>query len=290
MQGFGLGRPWRAHWVVAWGIVCALLLSAGPPAQAEEAIDPTALSDAYRLEALFEAIAHEGRDTADAIGADILEGQGGAVWARAIDDIYDPARLHERFLGLLVRDLVGREHAYAAAMAFARSPAGARVIDAEVDTRAELRVPSAEREMQARLDQARAADSPDLAFVRERIRVNNLIEQNVSLGLNGSLAYFRGFMSAAPSGMGLNGEHMQADVWAQEDDIRQETVDWLEGYFLLSYATLNGAERAELMAHAASTEGDAFNTAMFRAYEVTFTEVSQALGVAVGRVLQMRDL
>lgn len=285
----------RDEWVrrgifAAWGLAWALLLLAATQARAGGAVNPSALSEAYRLPALFDAIAHEGRDAADAIAQDVLQGQGGAAWARAIDDIYDPERLHDRFLGLLSAELQRRAAVYEAAMAFARSPAGAAVIEAEVRIRAELREPGAERDMEAQLERARGIESPALAFVRERIGANNLIEQNVSIGLNGSLAYFSGFMAAAPPGMGLSEGQIAAEVWAQEEDIRAETVDWLEGYLLRAYATLSDGARAALMAHARSAEGDAFNTAMFRAYEVTFAELSEALGIAVGRALQMREL
>ncbi|NYS25817.1 hypothetical protein HUK65_12525 [Rhodobacteraceae bacterium 2376] len=267
-----------------------LLLMAASMARSDERLDIEALSSAYRLPALFEAIALEGRDAADAISEEVLQGQGGASWRRAIDDLYDPDRMLERFLGVLHADLEDRAEVHLAAMEFALRPEGAAVITTELRVRVELRAEGAEQAMQAALEQARRNESADLAFVRERIRVNNLIEQNVSLGLNGSLAYFSGFMAAAPPGMGLSEGQIAAEVWGQEEEIRAETVDWLEGYLLRAYSTLSDEARAALMAHARSAEGDAFNTAMFRAYEVTFAELSEALGSAVGRALQMREL
>ena len=125
--------------------------------------------------------------------------------------------------------------------------------------------------------------------MRDRIAVNDLIELNVSLGLNTSLAYYTGMVDAGWRA-GMGGADLLTLVWAQEQAIRDDVTDWAESYFLLAYQPLNAEEMQAYIDHAASPDGDAFNRAMFRAFDAVFGDISHRLGAAMAAQMQQDTL
>lgn len=280
-------------WAPRWGAALALAVAAAltpPQASAEPAFDQVALTEAYQLEALFEIVAQEGRDDAADIGADVIGDDASAAWERAMARLYDPERLLEVFLSELDREATRQANAFDAAIAFARSAPGAQMVQLEVDARAAMLDPDIEQMARDRLAEARSEDEPTLEFVDARIDANDLIESNVSLGLNSALSYFVGFAQTAPDALQPQADRMMSDVWQTEGAIRAEITDWLRAYFLLAYAPLDADARDAVLEHAASPEGVAFNTAMFNAFDRLFSGLSQALGAEVGRALASSDL
>ncbi|MCC5983943.1 MAG: hypothetical protein JJU42_06225 [Rhodobacteraceae bacterium] len=288
MSGIRAMAPWRGSVVGLMMLVAAAVMPVR--AVAEPAFDPVELSDAYQLEALFEIVAQEGRDDAADIGAEVAGPEGRAGWERTMARLYDPARLLEVFLSELEQEFPRQPEAFDAAIAFARTTPGAQMVQLEIDARAAMLDADIEQMARERLGEARAADARTLAFVDARIEANDLIEGNVSLGLNSALAYFVGFAQTAPDALQPEAGRMMADVWQQEGAIRAEITDWLRAYFLLAYAPLDDDARAAVLDHAASPEGVAFNTAMFNAFDRLFSGLSRALGAEVGRALAASDL
>lgn len=250
------------------------------------------LSEAYLLPELFEVMAEEGRLAATEDPAVPEDAVGREGWERMIANIYDTDRIHKEFLSALQEGLDADVRA--SAIAFARSDIGRRVLQLEVSARRALLSKAIDATARQALKQAR--DAPEdsahgraLAAVRDRIAVNDLIELNVSLGLNTSLAYYNG-MAEAGWMAGMAGADLLALVWAQEDAIRSDVTDWAESYFLMAYQPLTDTEMAEYIAHAASPEGDAFNRAMFRAFDIVFVDISGRVGAAIARLMQQDTL
>ena len=283
--------------MMAWTRRCGALLAVvgaglcvAAGAAAQSAFDPVRLSDAYRLEVLFGIVAQEGRADAAGIVEDVIGQDPGGEWDRAMARLYDPGRLLEVFLTELDRELPGQPEVFDAAIAFALSAPGAQMVQLEIDARAAMLDPDIETMARERLAEARPEDAATLDFVDARIAANDLIEGNVSLGLNSTLAYYIGLARSAPGPMRPDAAGMLADVWQQEDAIRAEITDWLRAFFLMAYAPLDDAARAAVLDHAASPEGIGFNSAMFNAFDRMFTGLSQALGTEVGRALAISDL
>ncbi len=268
----------------------AVLLALVGSARADVGPGMATLSEAYMLDELFAIIAEEGRDNAATIHSEVLDHAAGDAWDRAVRRLYDPARLHTVFLGELTQELATQPQVIDAALAFADAPAGRQLIQLEIEVRAAMLDDDIDAAARDRLAMARDEDADTLGFVRERIAVHDLVEMNVSLGLNSALAYFTGFNDTAPGSMRLDAGRIMGDVWQQEPAIRAEVGEWLEAYFLLAYSPLSEDARAEAMVHFEASEGAAFNTAMFNAFDRVFAQVSAALGAEVGRVLAMRDI
>lgn len=265
---------------------------AGLVAAASSGARADTLSDAYLLPELFEVMAEEGRLAAEEDPAVPEDAAGRAGWERMIANIYNADRMHREFLTTLQEALDAEVRA--SALAFAQSDVGRKVLKLEVSARRALLSDAIDATAREALEQARnapegSAQGRALAAVRDRIAANDLIELNVSLGLNTSLAYYNG-MAEAGWMAGMAGADLLALVWAQEDAIREDVTDWAESYFLMAYQPLTDTEMAEYMTHAASPEGDAFNRAMFRAFDKVFVDISRRVGAAIAQLMQQDTL
>ena len=272
--------------VAFWGVMSAALVLPTHGSRAES------LSEAYLLPELFDIMAEEGRVAALGDPAVPQDAAGRAGWERVINSIYDAERMHDDFTTSLVATLTPEIRSDA--LRFAQSDLGRRVLQLEVSARRALL--SDEIDDNARLALAAARDAPArspranaLFRVRERIAVNDLIELNVSLGLNTSLAYYRGMVDAGWMA-GMVGADLLTLVWAQEQAIRDDVTDWAEAYFLLAYQPLSAEEMQAYVDYAASLEGDTFNRAMFRAFDTVFVDISRRVGAAMAAYMQQDTL
>ena len=252
------------------------------------------LSEAYLLPELFEIMSDESIAAIGAEGASPLSDTELAEWRAELATIYDPQRMHSRFLTELDAALASRPDVTADALDFAASDLGRRVLRLEVSARTALLEPEIDDAARSALMHARharpdARDARMLALVRERIAANDLIELNVSLGLNTSYAYYSGMLAEGATS-GLGAQDLLALVQAQEEDIRQDIIDWIESYFLMAYQPLSEEEMRAYIAHAASPRGDAFNRAMFRAFDAVFVALSHQVGRALGRRMMAEEL
>lgn len=250
------------------------------------------ISESYLLPELFDIMAEEGRDATLNDPAVPHTGTGRAGWEMEVARIYDPDRMHDAFATALDDGL--DPDVRAEALAFAQSDLGRRVLQLEVSARRALLTQEIDDTAQADLERARSApvDSAQgraLELVRDRIAANDLIDLNVSLGLNTSLAYYTG-MAEAGWMAGMAGADMLALVWAQEDAIRSDVTDWAEAYFLFAYQPLTSEEMAAYLEHARSPAGHAFNRAMFRAFDTVFVDISRRVGAAMARRMMQDTL
>lgn len=272
--------------VVVWGFMAAMF--AAPP----QALRAESLSEAYLLPELFNIMAEEGRATALNDPAIPQDAAGRAGWEAAVNRIYDPDRMHDDFASALADAVTPETRAHA--LRFARSALGRRVLQLEVSARRALLSAAIDDNARLALEAARKAPegSPTanaLARVRTRIAVNDLVDLNVSLGLNTSLAYYTGMVDAGWRA-GMGGADLLTLVWAQEQAIRDDVTDWAESYFLLAYQPLSPDAMQAYVDHAASAEGDAFNRAMFRAFDSVFSDISRRLGAAMAAQMQQDTL
>lgn len=269
-------------------VIAALALMPLRPAAAED------LSQAYLLPDLFEIMAEEGRHSALEDGSATLQGRALAELNRAIEAIYDPARMHDAFVAVLTAELEAAPDVVEDALEFARSPLGQEILQLEISARRALLDDEVDEIARLALAEARgprapAAKSARLEMVRARVDANDLVELNVSLGLNSSLAYYSGLMSGnAPNAVGP--EDLLQMVWMQEPAIRAEIEDWVESYFLLSYQPLSDEDLQAYIDYVSTPLAQSFNRAMFRAFDVVFSDISLAVGTVMGRGLMSEEL
>ncbi|MDD7970231.1 hypothetical protein [Roseinatronobacter alkalisoli] len=269
-------------------LLCVLMLvSSVRLAQAQD------LSEAFLLPELFQIMAAEGRA---AIGQDSAAPVSDAeldLWRAELDEIYDADRMHVDFVAALDAALESKPGIRADAIDFATTELGQRILRLEISARDALLQDEIDDVARLALLEARSASQKGadnrLALVRARIRANDLVELNVSLGMNTSYAYYRG-MLAENTAIGLNAEDMLNMVQALEPSIRNDVTDWIESYFLMAYQPLSDDELQAYIAYSASPEGDAFNRAMFQAFDAVFVGLSHRVGRALGRIMNSESL
>lgn len=252
------------------------------------------LSELYLFDELFPIMAAEGIASSGDEMATPLDPADLGSWRQTLATIYNATAMEAAFSDALDRALENRAEVARDAAEFAQTELGARVLQLEVTARAALLDDAIDDMARQVLDEARTAPESSelaqrLAMIRERVDVNNLVELNVSLGLNTSYAYYTGMLSETDV-PGLSPQDVLSLVWAQEEDIRADVIDWIESYFLLAYQPLSDDDLRAYIDWSASPLGDAFNQAMFSAFDAVFVDISGRVGAALGRALSGQAL
>ena len=252
------------------------------------------LSDAYLLPDLFQIMADEGIKSLTTEGGTLLSGFELTEWTAHLPRLYDPQRMQATFMQVLEQQLAAEPDLRAHALDFARSDLGQRILQLEITARRALLSDEIDAMARDFLTDARDA-APDatiarrLEDVRQRIAANDLIELNVSLGLNTSYAYYMGMLDEGATA-GMTEPILLQLVWGQEPAIREDVTDWIESYFLLAYQPLSDDDLQKYIAYSQSPQGDAFNRAMFAAFDAVFVSLSREVGRALGQRLNAEPL
>ena len=73
-------------------------------------------------------------------------------------------------------------------------------------------------------------------------------------------------------------------MWSQQEEIRQDTLGWLNAYLLMSYQPVPLDALEQYLDYAASPEGRALNAALFDGFEVVYSDISYGLGRAISLI------
>lgn len=272
---------------------------AAPPGAVQQVLPGTGLAQtAPELRALFSAMglydvfdimSAEGRDAAPNLEDDLFAGQGGGAWIAAVASIYAADRLIADFEAAVPRAGFTPE-TMTALTAFFDSDLGARIVAGEVAARRAFLDPQI-KDAATELARERAAQNdPRLALLTEFITVNDLVDRNVTGALNSNFAFYSGLSQAGAFTDEIPEELMLAEVWAQEAEIRSDTLEWLFAYQLLAYEGLSDEEMRAYIALSQSPAGQTLNSALFAAFDVMFEAVSRDLGRAAAGFVAGQDL
>jgi len=273
--------------VAALGVVLSLA-ALSLPARAQAQIDRVV--EAMRLDEVVAIMRDEGVDYGRSLDADLLANRGGTAWEAAVERIYDESAMLRTFSRALDAELAGQDALIDSAIAFATSDLGREVIGLEISARQAM--------LSDDIDEAaRAASAAQLAQGGARVElldrfiaVNDLMEQNVAGALNANLAFYFAFVDAGGLGYDITADQILSDVRGQEETVRTETREWLYAFLGLAYSPLSDEALQAYIDMTASPEGRALNRALFAAYDVMFTQMSQDLGAAAGARLIAQDL
>ncbi len=120
------------------------------------------------------------------------------------------------------------------------------------------------------------------------VDANDLIEANVAGALNASYNFYTGL--AEGGALEMSESEILSDVWAQEEETRQDTREWLYGYLLLAYGPLSDDELAGYIDLSASRAGNLMNRALFAGFNAMYDDISRQLGQASAHQLQAQEL
>lgn len=266
-------------------------LFAGAPARAEAAHEAAQrLADTLQIAPILEVMRDEGLDYARTMQDDMLGGQGGERWQAVVGLIYDLSRMRARFDEVFLREMAADPAATAAAQAFFEAEPGRTIIRLEVEARRAMLEEAAEDAAKVTAQDMAEARDPRLDQIRRLIEANDLVESNVMGALNANLSFYRGMASVGGFAEGMTEEDMLADVWAQEEDVRKETTDWLIPYLALAYAPVSDSDLEAYIAFSETPAGGKLNAALFAAFDALFVDLSQDLGAAAARQMQGQDI
>jgi hypothetical protein len=276
--------------------LCAALVALPLAASAQSAA-PTGseaqisrLSDVLRMDDVIDIMRQEGITYGRQLQEEMLEGRGGPTWDRAVDLIYDPATLRQRFDSVLEAGLADAPEAVTQIESFFLSDLGQEILTLEIEARRSLLDDAVEDAARARVeDMAQDAD-PRLDALERFAEVNDLTEANVSGALNSNLAFFQGLAEQGALRDEMTEEQMLRDVWAQEADIREETLQWLFPYLALAYGPLTDEELESYIQFSMSEAGQSLNNALFAAFDAVFASISRDLGRAAARQMMGDDI
>jgi hypothetical protein len=277
-------------------LVCVLLclpLSAGEALWAETPVQSAVVADfaeSLRIDEVLAVMQAEGLDSGADLAVDMFGAPGGAEWQATLTRIYDPAAMRARF-DLALAEAAGAEsETLAASLAFFGSELGQRIVGLEIEARRALLDPAAEDAANAAWATLQDQDAQRVTQLEQFAQVNDLIESNVMGALNANLAYYRAMSNAGAFGDKVPEDQMLAEVWAQEADLRSETVDWLFPYLVLAYNPLSTDDLQAYLDFSASPAGRRANGMIFAAFDAVFVAISVDLGRAVALQMTGRDI
>jgi len=230
-------------------------------------------------------------------GADLEEtlfpDQGGARWAAIVAAIHEADRLHAELSIALADALADAPPEEIDAMVgFFASDLGAQVVDLELSAREALADPAVQDLADLALDEARAAQEPELEQIGRFIAANDLIERNVMGAMNANVAFMRGLSDGGgvPGAADEGEAAMLADIWAQEEALRAEAEAWVWSFLNLAYDPLGTDEIAAYVAFCETPAGERLNAALFAAFDALFEMLSYEIGHAAASMLSGEPL
>ena len=261
------------------------------PQVSDEAVpeDVRALFEALRLPEIIDIMSAEGIADGLALGETIFQtGPAPATWTEVIGSIHDPEHMKAEVLASLAEALEGEDTA--AMRAFFESEPGRTLIAREVETRQAMADEEVEQEAREAAAVALAERTPRLELLRRYVETLDLVEYNVVGTMNSNYAYVTGLLDGGAIRGEMTEEDVLSDIWAQEGQVRANATEWIFSFLLEAYEPASDADLEALIRFSETEEGQALNRALFDAFDVRFSEMSRALGLAAARHMTTREL
>jgi hypothetical protein len=247
---------------------------------------PDELWHLLRLDDLIEVMAEEGRDYGATLAADLFDQGGGPTWDARVASLYDADTMAAEIRPGFVAAFEGVDTAELER--FFASDLGRRIVRYEIEARRAFLDPEVEAAAAESFDALERGDPRRYALIEEFIRVNDLVETNVASSLTFTYAFNLGLVEGGMADMS-KGDAL-ADAWSQEDEVRQDTLRWLEAQLSVSMAPLSDAEVRDYIDLSETTAGGVLNAALFQAFEPAFARIARGLGEGVARSMGGRDI
>jgi hypothetical protein len=254
-------------------IACLTLLwasSAFAQAQLSVAMDRLGIAE------MIEIMRVEGVDYAASLNDEMLDGQGGSLWIAQVDGIYDATRMGETVRASLAT--LSDEHLRTINV-FYGSDVGHQVIALELAARRAVMDKDLETIAREAYVQAVAENDPKVVQLQRLEQSGDMIERNVTGALTANYRFFSGMVDG--DAFAMSEDEIIAEAWAQEDEIREDTSEWLMGYLMLSYQPLEDDAFEAYLTFAETPAGRALNGAIFDGFNTMYADISYALGRAV---------
>ena len=253
------------------------------------AADPAQLQDlfeALQIEATIDVMHEEGVAYGHEIGQDMLPESDMGGWQQVVERLHDKTEMQASVENGFAKAL--DQHDLSDILAFLQSAQGQEIVGLEIAARRAFLDSAIEEAARDRLEQQRDEKAPVLKALDQLIRDSDLIERNVMGALNSNLAFYNGLVDGGA--LEMSQADIVADVWSQEDTVRDEARDWLNAFLLMAYQPLDDAELQAYIAFYQTPDGQVLNRAMFEAFDAMYEDLSYILGQALARHMQSEEL
>ncbi len=258
----------------------------------------TLAQDAPELHGMFEAMglydildimAIEHAQGAEALETNMFPGRGGQAWLARVGALHTSERMTALFEASFPQDAMTSAE-ITAVTTFMESDAGRRLIEGEVAARLAFLDEDALGRGTDALLMAMETEDVRLDTLMEFNEVNDLVDRNVSGALNARFSFFRGLVDGGAFADEMPEDLMVADVWAQEPEVRQSTVEWLFSFQFLAYADVGNGDLEAYVALSQSEAGQALNAALFRTFDDMLGTLSYEVGYAAAGFIASEEL
>ncbi|TNF18571.1 MAG: hypothetical protein EP318_17485 [Rhodobacteraceae bacterium] len=271
-------------------LATAVLIAVALPAPAQQSRPTDALLDTLALHDTVEVMRKEGISYGTELALDMLPGGAGESWTRAVERIYDTARMEETVRAGFARAWAAEDMSTEPIAQYFASDDGQQVVRLEISARDAMTEPGVEEAARAAFrdrDDEIEAD-PRLAEIARFIESNDLINANVVGAMNSSYEFYAGLVDGGAFEM--SEDEILRVVWESEPDSRKETREWLFAYMMMAYQPLDQKVLSDYVDLAASEQGRALNRALFAGFDEMYAEISYALGLALARQMTAQEL
>lgn len=284
----------RLHAAVFGAVLGALALASPSAAQSQasaataEVTATKALDEIWQLLDMTNSLSimrDEGQAMVADLERDYLGAGHGAGWDRAVEQIYDPEVMNDLMRDAFARDFADTDPA--PVVAFFSSDLGRKIVRLELSARRAFS--DADTEAAAR-DRIRTGDVDPARQkqIEDFIDVNDLVAYNVTGALNTNFAFLSGLAEAEL--FRTTEAEILDNVYANAEETRVDTEEWLRAYLTMAYQPLRDDELAEYIAFSKRPEGQRLNRALFAGFGVMYDTQYNALGRAVADQLGAQDL
>ena len=260
-----------------WGPVQAQTIQAEEPKQVLRALGLSDVIAVMRQEGLAQG--------ADMSGA-LLPSGAASDWQRSLEMIYNLDRMENTVTRRFSKELGDVD--MAPVLGFLTSPTGQRLVALELSAREAMMEGDIEQAARAAFRALDEKSDARLTVLNDFVRANDLVEANVTSALNANYAYYRGLHKSGA--LGMSDQHMLEQVWSGEVEARIDINEWVFAFLLMAYTPLGEDVVAEYAALSQTEAGKRMNRALFAGFDEMFRDISFALGMATGRILQTQEL
>jgi hypothetical protein len=265
-------------------LCAALTAGAATAVRAETAVQE--LARILRLDDVISVMRNEGITYGREIDADMLNGSGGTFFADRVEEIYDADEMTRTVTDALRAIMSDAE--IADTLGFFDSDRGQRILALETAARVAIVDPAVEEIARETYAELKGSDDGRLAAIMRFIEINDLLERNVAGALSSRFHFYRGFVDG--DGMKMDEAMILADVWRQEDEVRDDTESWLYGFLLMAYRPLSDEDLEAYSVFSETPAGQTMNAALFNGFDEVYRTISYALGLEVARAQTASDL
>lgn len=274
----------RRLWLMLVVMPMSLAATLAGQGRAQPSLDD--LVRVLRLSQVVDVMRDEGLAHGADLDRDMLDGRGGDHWAAEVDRIYDSGAMLAMMRNAMADKM--KPDDIAGTVAFFETERGQMILSLETAARVAMADPAVEEIAKDTFLDLDGSDDPRLAATRRFVEANDLLERNVAGTLNSNYHFFRGLVDG---GLVKRPESdILADVWDQQEDVRDDTESWLYGFLLMAYRPLKPADLDAYTAFSLTPPGRAVNAALFEGFDAMFNRISYELGVAVAREMMSSDL